>query len=259
MVTDFVRYKPIIIFEALSYTIVWGLLIYGQNLKSLIVIINFLCSLNQASLNIIFAIFTAVIIINNDINNLSQIVEIFYGLGASAHVAYSTYIYSKVDKRHYKIVTSHNNTASLIGKFLGGVVGQACVSFHLLNLHELNYISFVCSSIALLAALFLPNAQKSSYFHPVPSYSSLPAVKTIKHVDHEDRYHCKSAFRLLWNDFKCAYSQPYVLKWSLWWALACAGQFQVVNYIQVLWEHIATDEVRYNGVVKSIHTLLSKY
>ena len=35
------------------------------------------------------------------------------------------------------------------------------------------------------------------------------------------------AVHLLHRDFRDAYSQPYVLKWSLWWALGMCGNFQV--------------------------------
>lgn len=58
-----------------------------------------------------------------------------------------------------------------------------------------------------------------------------------------------------------AYSNSYIIKWSIWWALASAGQYQVVNYIQVLWEEINQENQLepYNGVVKALHTLLSKF
>ena len=37
----------------------------------------------------------------------------------------------------------------------------------------------------------------------------------------------RRAVHLLHRDFRAAYSQPYVLKWSLWWALGMCGNFQV--------------------------------
>ena len=45
---------------------------------------------------------------------------------------------------------------------------------------------------------------------------------------------CKKVFRLLWSDFKDAYSNKYLLKWSIWWAFATCGNFQVGNFIQPL-------------------------
>ena len=38
----------------------------------------------------------------------------------------------------------------------------------------------------------------------------------------------RRAVHLLHRDFRAAYGQPYVLKWSLWWALGMCGNFQVV-------------------------------
>ena len=44
------------------------------------------------------------------------------------------------------------------------------------------------------------------------------------------------ALHLLHRDFRDAYGQPYVLKWSLWWALGMCGNFQVdgvyIYYLQ---------------------------
>ena len=85
------------------------------------------------------------------------------------------------------------------------------------------------------------------------------------------------AVHLLHRDFRDAYSQPYVLKWSLWWALGMCGNFQVGikgryllhhhllslqvgNYIQPLWEAIqpseATEDTQvYNGAVEAATSL----
>ena len=37
-----------------------------------------------------------------------------------------------------------------------------------------------------------------------------------------------SALSALKSDFVLAYSNPYVARWSLWWALAMCGNFQVI-------------------------------
>lgn len=67
---------------------------------------------------------------------------------------------------------------------------------------------------------------------------------------------------LVWEDFKLAYSNKYLLKWSVWWAFATCGNFQVGNFIQPLWQEIAPmedTEHLYNGVVEAAQTLLSKF
>ena len=36
-----------------------------------------------------------------------------------------------------------------------------------------------------------------------------------------------TAFRLVGRDFIKSFANPYILKWSLWWALGMCGNFQV--------------------------------
>lgn len=37
----------------------------------------------------------------------------------------------------------------------------------------------------------------------------------------------KTAYYYLWKDFTSAYTNPYVVKWSFWWALSTCGFLQV--------------------------------
>lgn len=105
MITDFVRYKPIIILCGLSGAITFLLIVLGQNVLTM------------------------------------QILEFFYGLFLSAEVAYYTYIYAKVDRKHYQEVTSHTRAASLFGRCMAGIVAQLTVSLDILNYHQLNYLT----------------------------------------------------------------------------------------------------------------------
>lgn len=105
LITDFVRYKPIIILCGLSGLITFILIVIGRTVL------------------------------------MMQIVEFFYGLFLSAEVAYYTYIYAKVDKKHYQEVTGHTKAASLFGRSMSGVVAQLTASFDLLDYQQLNYIT----------------------------------------------------------------------------------------------------------------------
>ena len=58
--TDYVRYKPVINLEGLSYIASWLLLLWGEGVTSM------------------------------------QIMQLFYGIAVSTEVAYYTYIYAKV-------------------------------------------------------------------------------------------------------------------------------------------------------------------
>lgn len=66
--------------------------------------------------------------------------------------------------------------------------------------------------------------------------------------------------RMLSSDFVQCYRCPTLLAWSLWWALATCGYFQVINYAQALWEKVRPShgyEI-YNGYVETLSTLLGE-
>lgn len=66
--------------------------------------------------------------------------------------------------------------------------------------------------------------------------------------------------RMLFRDFLQCYSCRPLLAWSLWWALATCGYFQVINYAQALWENVrpSHDYEIYNGYVETLSTLLGE-
>lgn len=70
------------------------------------------------------------------------------------------------------------------------------------------------------------------------------------------------AYLHLWRDFKHAYSNIYVLKWSLWWCVATCGFLQVLTYVQLLWDSILNEnkneeqQLLYNAAVEAIYTII---
>jgi len=80
-------------------------------------------------------------------------------------------------------------------------------------------------------------------------------------MDEEETSSCSIAISKLKTDLVFFLTRdPYVIKWSLWWALAMCGHFQVVNYIQPLWETIkpsseGDNKVLYNGLVEACTTI----
>lgn len=67
-------------------------------------------------------------------------------------------------------------------------------------------------------------------------------------------------FQMLFDDFKQCYRCRPLLAWSLWWALATCGYFQIINYAQPLWEkfHPSQGNDIYNGYVETLSTLLGE-
>lgn len=73
-----------------------------------------------------------------------QAAQFFYGVFMATEVAYFTYIYAKVDRAHFPVVTGFTKSAMLVGRFLAAVISQLLISFELMNVRELNYISLGC-------------------------------------------------------------------------------------------------------------------
>ncbi|XP_034947497.1 thiamine transporter 2-like [Chelonus insularis] len=228
LLTDFLRYKPVIILCGISGIAAYIILIVGNSIP------------------------------------IIQVVEFLYGLYFSTEVAYYTYIYAKVDKEHYQIVSSYIRSALLFGRFITGVVAQLTISFSILNYHELNYLTLLGQVLATLWAVFLPSVKQSVYFHRPEDSPDKDDCITNSRVTTEGLYpnqsfiqKTKRAYYLLWKDFIKAYTNIHVLKWSFWWAAASCGYLQVLSYAQIIWETcVKTDDIIYNGAVEAFYTII---
>ncbi|XP_023017748.2 thiamine transporter 2-like [Leptinotarsa decemlineata] len=174
-----------------------------------------------------------------------QIVEVIYGTFCATEVAYYTYIYANVDTQWYQLVTSHTRAAILAGRAISGVVAQLLISLSLMDYRELNYITLAALIVATVWSVFLPSVKKSIYFHQDGADEQSFVSKIT------------SAFVLMGNHFKNSFTNTYVIKWSLWYALSTCGFIQVQTYIQPLWQVIVNDPSTpiYNGAVEAILTV----
>lgn len=165
----------------------------------------------------------------------AELIEVSYAAYSASEVAYFAYIYAKVSKEHYNVVTSHTRAALLIGRFASGVLSQSLMHFNLMGIHELNFITIGTQIVATIFALFLPNVQESIYFYR----RSANTESSVDHLEMNSKndkgYQYRRAFALMWKQFKCAYSSRQVLLWSMWYAFAMCGYLQILTYIQLLW------------------------
>ncbi|XP_050665582.1 thiamine transporter 2-like isoform X2 [Leptidea sinapis] len=106
LITDFLRFKPVIILSGLSGISVYAVLLWTSSLEWLMVS------------------------------------QVLYGLYMATEVAYLTYIYAKVDPAKYPQVSSYTRIAALTGRFLSGASSQLLTHFNILDYRELNYITF---------------------------------------------------------------------------------------------------------------------
>ncbi|XP_056420508.1 thiamine transporter 2 isoform X2 [Hyla sarda] len=239
LLTDYVRYKPVIILQGLSYIIAWVLLLFARGVPAM------------------------------------QGLEFVYGMVTATEVAYFSYIYSVVDTEHYQKVTSYCRSITLVGFTFASVLGQLLVSLAGISYFYLNVISLVSVSIAFVSSMVLPMPRRSMFFHrkvvekSVTSSSTEPNVtsnnpeepNTEPETDASSKTPDPNFCKVLWllcKDLKKCYSSVQLLYWSLWWALATAGYNQVINYVQVLWEHVepAQNSTIYNGGVEAVSTFL---
>lgn len=95
-------------------------------------------------------------------------------------------------------------------------------------------------------SFLLPPVATSIYFHQKDSRTQL-----LKHQ-------VQSAFSLMRSHLSTSFSNTYVVKWSLWYALSLCGFIQVQIYMQPLWTQIVDDPSQpiYNGAVEGILTVL---
>ncbi|XP_049803676.1 thiamine transporter 1-like [Schistocerca nitens] len=245
LVTDGLRYKPVIILTGLTGIATWSVLTWGKTIP------------------------------------LMQLVEVLYGVFMASEVAYYTYIYAKVDRVHYQKVTSHTRSAYLTGRFTSSVVSQILVSTGTMNYFELNHLTVGAMVIATVIAFCLPTVPRSIYFHPETNNNLNQHLKSVEsqsistadlpvsgdaplHEIKKERFvdMLLRVYIHLWKDFKLAYTNIYVLKWSLWWCVATCGFLQVLTYIQLLWDSILNEnkkeeqQLLYNAAVEAIYTII---
>lgn len=213
LITDLLRYKPVIIVEGLAYLVTRILLIWARGVLAM------------------------------------QFMQVVYGVATGAEVAYYSYIYAVVDRDHYQLVTSYTRAAVLVGRMISGVVGQILISLNVTNYLALNYISLGSVSIACCVSLLLPKASGNVF------------VRNAESEENQEQVDCFSSWKrtmlLMFEDLKLCYSNKELLRWSLWWAFATCGEFQVENYVQNLWDVIypSHNHKVYNGGVTALSHL----
>ncbi|NXQ57192.1 S19A3 protein, partial [Anthoscopus minutus] len=243
LLTDYVRYKPVLVLQGISLIVTWLLLLFAHGVLAM------------------------------------QVVEFFYGMVTATEVAYYAYIYSVVSTQHYQRVTSYCRSVTLVAATVAAVLGQLLVSLARVSYFCLNALTLASMSLALLCAFFLPMPQRSMFFHRKDAPEPLPGPAKGPRSCQEETSpdaaarapspqpqagnaraprHMLSVLLQLGRDLRDCYGSHKLLCWSLWWALATAGFNQVVNYVQVLWDFRAPSHSSpvYNGAVEAIATFL---
>lgn len=242
LLTDFLRYKPIIVIMAAAAIGTWALLLWAEGVVAM------------------------------------KFVEVLYGLFTAGEIAYYSYLYIEVPREHFRKIASFTRAATLVGKFISFLLAQFLYSFGVLNYFELHLFSFVSVCIAFVIPIFLPWPKHSEIFHRLKDttihetpiggderattpYNGESENKVTVHNARTSNG-CREGFEFMWTEMKDVYKNRVIIIWSVWWAIASCGNFQVQNYVQNLWEIISEsdspgkDEDTYNGAVEAASTLL---
>lgn len=236
MTTEILRYKPLVVIEAMAYMATRIILIWGHGIF------------------------------------IMQVMQITYGLATATEIAYYSYIYALVEKEHFKKVTSYTRLTVLLGKAIGDLSGQLLYSTNNANLLQLNYVSAVSVGIALLLSLFLPKVSGSVFadeHNTFRRFSNAEDKKNTSEEIHRSDQVVQSQCFKFWNPiirflsktltvFKRSFSDKKLFQWSCFWALSMCGGLQTEDYVMNLWSTLQSgDNDVYNGAVFAAGTFAS--
>ncbi|OPJ90252.1 folate transporter 1 [Patagioenas fasciata monilis] len=228
LLTDYLRYKPVLVLQSLSHISIWLLLVFGTSVLDM------------------------------------QLMEFFYGITMAARIAYSSYIFSLVAPSHYQRMASYSRSSVLLGVFTSSVLGQLCVTLGSVSFLTLNYVSLGFVSFGLVLTIFLERPRRSLFFNR-PQGAGDGAVPTeLDKMAGGDggggmRGWQEATLCRMLREVGALARQPQLRLWSLWWIFNSAGYYLMLYYVQILWNEIypAMDNRRvYNGGVDAASTLL---
>jgi len=80
---------------------------------------------------------------------------------------------------------------------------------------------------------------------------------SVKSIVFNEKEPISNPLILIKKHFINAYTNPYVIQWSIWYAVALCGYLQVISYIQTLWKGIDENPVvAWNGTVDAVLTFM---
>ncbi|XP_021466642.2 reduced folate transporter [Oncorhynchus mykiss] len=246
LLTDVLRYKPVLVLSSLSHVAIWLLLLLGSSLLEM------------------------------------QFMEFFYGITMAARVAYSSYIFSLVTPELYQRVASYSRSCVLMGVFASSVLGQVLISVGRLSFAMLSAVSLALVSFGLVLSCCLPWPKRSLFFNrahhaaqrnlqeQAAAQSELARMKqgeaglgsgdtpSLAPLSSGSSWR-DSVFIQMLKELRNVPRRPSLRLWSLWWVFNSAGYYLVLLYVHVLWNKVypaIENKHVYNGGVEAVSTLL---
>ncbi|OCT81089.1 thiamine transporter 2 [Xenopus laevis] len=236
LLTDYLRYKPVIFLQGLGLSISLLLMLITHGVQAM------------------------------------QLAEFTYAIFSSCDVAYYSYIYSMVDIVYYQRVTSYCRSITLVAAMLGAMLEQTLMTFAGVSYISLNILTLTLALLSLVCSLFLPVPSRSMFFHKkmpgdtmLSKETGLPETQRqtedttmLMETEKASRTNVFNVFWLLCKEVKECYTSNHILYWSLWWALATPIYNLLVNYSQLLWVYVEPSGRinAYNSGVDAVSTFL---
>ncbi|XP_034405860.1 reduced folate transporter [Cyclopterus lumpus] len=237
LLTDLLRYKPVLIIQGVSQVVIWLILLLGSSLLEM------------------------------------QFMEFFYGITMACRVAYSSYIFSLVTPALYQRVAGYSRSAVLLGVFTSSVLGQLFISVGEVSFYTLNAISLGFVSFGLALSMCLPWPKRSLFFNRTRNQeqaaSAVASTSELDKMNPKESASTPAASASRWRDSVFVQMllevgnvarRPNLRLWSLWWVFNSTGYYLVLFYVHILWNkvHPVTENKNvYNGGVEAASTLLS--
>uniref|UniRef100_A0A2I2YQ92 Solute carrier family 19 member 1 n=1 Tax=Gorilla gorilla gorilla TaxID=9595 RepID=A0A2I2YQ92_GORGO len=235
LLTDYLRYTPVLLLQGLSFVSVWLLLLLGHSVAHM------------------------------------QLMELFYSVTMAARIAYSSYIFSLVRPARYQRVAGYSRAAVLLGVFTSSVLGQLLVTVGRVSFSTLNYISLAFLTFSVVLALFLKRPKRSLFFNRDDRGRCETSASELERMNpgpggklgHALRVACgDSVLARMLRELGDSLRRPQLRLWSLWWVFNSAGYYLVVYYVHILWNEVdpTTNSARvYNGAADAASTLLGTH
>ncbi|KAB1283687.1 Folate transporter 1 [Camelus dromedarius] len=232
LLTDYLRYKPVLLLQGLSYVSVWLLLLFGSSVLHM------------------------------------QLMELFFSVTMAARIAYSSYVFSLVPPAHYQRVAGYSRAAVLLGVFTSSVLGQLLVTVGRVPFSTLNYVSLAFLTFSLVLALFLRRPKRSLFFNAARAPGASPSELDQMNPGPGQPTGGRPGPAAAWRDLALArvlrelghnLRLPQLRLWSLWWVFNSTGYYLIVYYVHILWNVVnpTMDSTRvYNGGADAASTLL---
>ncbi|XP_044940256.1 reduced folate transporter isoform X3 [Mustela putorius furo] len=225
LLTDYLRYTPVLVLQSASFVAAWLLLLLGRSVLHM------------------------------------QLMELCYSVTMAARIAYSSYIFSLVRPARYQRMAGYSRSAALLGVFTSSVLGQLLVSAAGVPFSTLNLASLGLLCCSLLLALFLRRPRRSLFFNRDAAARRGAAASELARMNPgaaRGAWRDWTPARVLRELGATAHS-PQLRLWSLWWVFNSAAYYLIVYYVHILWNvvHPTADSASvYNGGADAASTLL---